>query len=298
MVYLHFPSNLTDEELMLQTKYQKLRKKKKALTDMKAPKVEPEKTNMHKRPLDPKDAKELAKKLILAGKVSIPKKPEMERTTFKRSRVFERKLGSSVRSDVPYGSGGQEAVMTPAGDAIQFEPFTPSAPVAGERVEKEGFEKSPSSSPVAKAPRFNSFRGNFTPQRENIYESPRHGQGNTFNKPKRGPTLYIHGHGITEQFLKDLCGKYGKVVSVKMNSTSKGFVTFDKVESAEKCVQEVNGTVQDDIQLEVQFARRQPAITGGNDGNASSSWQTLATNQSQKGTHQDKRAAVVYDEPF
>lgn len=27
MVYLHFPSNLTEEELMLQTKYQKLKKK-------------------------------------------------------------------------------------------------------------------------------------------------------------------------------------------------------------------------------------------------------------------------------
>jgi hypothetical protein len=83
-----------------------------------------------------------------------------------------------------------------------------------------------------------------------------------------------------------------------MNSTAKGFVTFDKVESADSCVQELNGTVQDDIQLEVQFARRQPAITGGIDGNASSSWQTLATSQSQKGTHQDKRAAVIYDEPF
>jgi len=27
MVYLHFPTNLTEEELMLQAKYQKLRKK-------------------------------------------------------------------------------------------------------------------------------------------------------------------------------------------------------------------------------------------------------------------------------
>ena len=27
MVYIHFPSNLTEEELMLQTKYQKLKKK-------------------------------------------------------------------------------------------------------------------------------------------------------------------------------------------------------------------------------------------------------------------------------
>ena len=27
MVYLHFPSNLTEEELMLQAKYQKLKKK-------------------------------------------------------------------------------------------------------------------------------------------------------------------------------------------------------------------------------------------------------------------------------
>ena len=218
---------------------------KKALTDMKAPKVEPEKTNLLKRPLDPKDAKELAKKLIASGKVAIPKKPEMERTTFKRSRVFERKLSSTVRSDVPYGSGGQEAIMSPSGDSIQFAPF---APAAGDRTEK-GKEDSSVSPPAPKMPKYSSFKPSFTPQRETEFESPRQAQGGGggggvgggggMNKPKRGPTLYVHGHGITDEFLKDLCGKYGKVVSVKLNSTSKGFVTFDKVESAESCMQQV-----------------------------------------------------------
>ena len=61
---------------------------------------------------------------------------------------------------------------------------------------------------------------------------------------------------------------------------------------------QLDGTVQDEIQLEVQFARRQPTIVAGTDGNASSTWTSLATSQSQKGAHQDKRAPMVYDEAF
>lgn len=105
---------------MLQTKYQKLKKKvgymqivhtfyyftnevleqKKALQALKAPKPEPEKTPTLKRPAEARDAREVAKKLLKSGAISaIPKPSEKTETTgFKRSRGLERKLSSSDRA--------------------------------------------------------------------------------------------------------------------------------------------------------------------------------------------------------
>ena len=51
MVYIHFPTKLTDEELMLQTKYAKLRKKKKQVAAHQNPQknVEAEKLTLVSR---------------------------------------------------------------------------------------------------------------------------------------------------------------------------------------------------------------------------------------------------------
>ena len=67
---------------------------------MKAPKPEPEKTPMLKRPAEARDAREVAKKLLKSGAISaIPKPSEKTETTgFKRSRGLERKLSSSDRA--------------------------------------------------------------------------------------------------------------------------------------------------------------------------------------------------------
>lgn len=89
MVYLHFPSNLTEEELMLQAKYQKLKKKKKALQALKAPKQEPEKPILPKRPTEARDAREIARKLIKSGAIQAIKSPppQPQNATFKRPRA-------------------------------------------------------------------------------------------------------------------------------------------------------------------------------------------------------------------
>ena len=51
---LHFPSKLTEEEEQLQSKYAKLRRKKKQLQDVSKPKQEPE----HNKIKKPSEAKE------------------------------------------------------------------------------------------------------------------------------------------------------------------------------------------------------------------------------------------------
>lgn len=89
MVYLHFPNHLTEEELMLQAKYQKLKKKRKALQALKAPKQEPEKPILPKRPTEARDAREIARKLIKSGVIQAIKSPptQPQNATFKRPRA-------------------------------------------------------------------------------------------------------------------------------------------------------------------------------------------------------------------
>lgn len=62
---------------------------KKALHALKAPKQEPEPLVPLKRPMEAKDAKEMAKKLIKSGAIKVPERPQAatEKTTFKRSMV-------------------------------------------------------------------------------------------------------------------------------------------------------------------------------------------------------------------
>lgn len=129
MVYLHFPTNLTEEELMLQNKYQKLRKKvnnimlsvfcidlyclrfciwqKKALQVQKTPRPEPEPSPVMnpKRPKETaRDAREIAKKLLKSGAIGpikkVPNRTDQE--SFKRPCGMERKILASPQTLTSY----------------------------------------------------------------------------------------------------------------------------------------------------------------------------------------------------
>lgn len=141
MVYLTFTSNLTEEELMLQAKYQKLKKKvefgairttpnastfilpqKKALQAHKAPKQEAEKPSMPKRAVDARDAREVARKLFKSGAITAIQKPQMkqDQMSFKRPKGQERKRivpEANVASYQPFSSTqGSDTFPTPGGN--------------------------------------------------------------------------------------------------------------------------------------------------------------------------------------
>lgn len=61
---------------------------------------------------------------------------------------------------------------------------------------------------------------------------------------------------------------------------------------------QMHGKLITGIQLTVSLARKQPQIEPINDASSSAVWSTLATSQSQKGNHKDKRELVVYDDTF
>uniref|UniRef100_T1J1B0 protein kinase C n=1 Tax=Strigamia maritima TaxID=126957 RepID=T1J1B0_STRMM len=270
MVYLHFPSNLTEEEQMLQNKYQKLRKKKKALQQLKAPKPEPEKQPIViKRPFEAKDAKEAAKKLLKSGAISAIKIENKNKMGFKRSKNLERKLSTTEKAQV---SG--------------YQPFQPAHQSDEEEKEKESSTPSsaPSGRPILKKGLYESFVS---------ARDSRENRDGKMEKPKQGNTIYVHGFGVTEEILRNAFSDFGNIINISMEIDKNcGFVTFENMKSAEKAINEMDSSMVSAIQLNVSLARRQPSIETTSDG-STSSWTQIATINSQKGTHKDMREMVV-----
>ncbi|XP_055385255.1 negative elongation factor E [Condylostylus longicornis] len=275
MGYIHFPTQFTEEELMLQAKYQKLKKKKKALQALKAP--EPEKPLASKRPADARDAREVARKLIKSGAIPAIQKQQtkQDQTSFKRPKGQERKriqTDSSISSYQPFSST-QNDVQDTLSDMIN--------------------DKEPN--------RIQNLYQQFAEIRDRDERglNDRKGDTNRGEKPRVGNTIFVSGNKLTEEYLKKHFADFGTIVNVSMEiEKCRGFVTFSKPESSEKAISEMHQKNIGGIQLQVQLARRQPQINPINDASSSAVWATLAASQSQKGSHKDKREMVTYDEDF
>ncbi|XP_077271833.1 negative elongation factor E [Temnothorax americanus] len=268
MVYLHFPSNLTEEELMLQTKFNKLKRKKKALQDLKAPKQEAERIpQAPKRPTEARDAREVAKKLIKSGVITAPKTPKRPEQTFKRSRGLERKLNSTektISSYQPFSATQEEEETEAARPKVKdlYNSFV-GAQDTGERNTND--TQSPSAKPEV--------------------------------KPRAGNTIFVSGYKITEDYLKKHFQSFGNIVNISMEvEKNHGFITFEKADAAERAISEMDGSMVSSIQLKVSLARRQPIIEQVSDTMSSSMWSPIAANYSQKSAHKDRRELKVYEE--
>ncbi|KAI5630701.1 hypothetical protein NE865_16582 [Phthorimaea operculella] len=207
MVYLHFPSNLTEEELMLQTKYQKLKKKKKALQALKAPKQEPEKPILPKRPTEARDAREIARKLIKSGAIQAIKSPppQPQNATFKRPRAGrERKLS---------GSAGA------AGGVASYQPFSASQ-------EPPPPEEKPS-------PRVKYLYDSFVTAKDREEKGGRTPAGGDTPTPKgQITTLQVTGPRITEETIRLRLAAFEPFTVTLEPDDDKAFITFDSVEAA------------------------------------------------------------------
>ncbi|CAG0879271.1 unnamed protein product [Darwinula stevensoni] len=277
MVYLHFPSQFTEEEQMLQAKYQKLKRKKKALQTLKAPKPEPEKTATLKRPTEAKEAKEIAKKLLKSGAIHAIKKPENkgEKTTFKRSRGLERRLSGSERALTP--------LHTPS--ALSPPPEKPSPLHDKPREPREPKPKVKNLYDTFVAARDREERG--------LVDAGEYAK----RERRSGNTIYVFGYNITEELLKRAFQPFGNIINISMEIEKNcGFITFDKTECTDRAISSMNGSMVSGVQLKVSLARRQPIIEPINDASSSATWSTIAASHSQKGSHKDKRGLISYDE--
>ncbi|XP_060070835.1 negative elongation factor E-like [Ylistrum balloti] len=267
MVYINFPARLTDEEEKLRQKYALLRKKKKVLQALKTakPEREPPAQQPAKRPApeSAEDAKEQAKKLLKSGAIKIASDSQ-DKHSFKRSKYLEKKL--------------KDPEKTPS--AVGFQPFQATHP--------EEEEREPRPRQKMRALYDNFVSGGFGEKKE------RESRGK--EPPPRGNTIYVHGHGVSEEILRKAFSNLGNVINVNMEKDKNvGFVTFEKMESADSAISEVNNAMIDGVQLRVSMARRQPTFEQATDP-STTSWSSIAASSSQKGSHKDKRAMVNYDE--
>ncbi|CAG0895039.1 unnamed protein product [Cyprideis torosa] len=254
MGFIDFPSELTEEERLLQANYAKLRRKKREFRFFKGGgsasggrKLEPGgsadkgrpgsdagSSSSLKRTSDAKDAKEVAKKLIRSGAIqaiAVPKDPTHQ-VSFKRSSGLERKLAEAA----------------------------PARQIA------DGGEYIP-----------NTKRG----------------------EKKRGNTIHVFGYNITEELLKKHFSHFGKMLNISMEPEKNcGFITFASTESADRSIQQLNGSMVAGIQIKVSLARRQPVIEHlANNEPSSSTWSAIAASKYQKGLHRDKRQSLTsYDD--
>ncbi|KAJ0181894.1 hypothetical protein K1T71_002616 [Dendrolimus kikuchii] len=236
MVYLHFPSNLTEEELMLQAKYQKLKKKKKALQALKAPKQEPEKPVLPKRPTEARDAREIARKLIKSGAIQAIKSPppQPQNASFKRPRAGrERKL-----------SGSAGAV----GGVASYQPFSASQ-------EPPLPEEKP-------APRVKYLYDSFVTARDKEEKGQRnHGAGGETptSNTLRGCTLQVTGTRITEETLRRRLASFEPFTFTQEADEEKVFLMFETAEITGHAQTALEGTEEG---WRVSIVKRPPQHAG------------------------------------
>lgn len=95
-------------------------------------------------------------------------------------------------------------------------------------------------------------------------------------KQRTGNTICVSGSNVTEEFLRNQFATFGKIVSVSMEiEKGRGFITFVKIESADRAISEVHSKTVAGISLQVQLARRQPQIEPINHASSSVVWSTL-----------------------
>ncbi|XP_026487621.1 negative elongation factor E [Vanessa tameamea] len=260
MVYLHFPSNLTEEELMLQAKYQKLKKKKKALQALKAPKQEPEKPVLPKRPTEARDAREIARKLIKSGAIQAIKSPptQPQNATFKRPRAGrERKLSGSTGT---------------TGGVASYQPFSAS--------------QEPPPPDEKAAPRVKYLYDSFVTAREKEEKVARN-QPSDPATPGKSTYLQILGPRITEEVIRRRLASFEPFTYTQEPEEEKVFLSFDTVEMATHAQGALDGCEEG---WRITFVRRLPQPAG--------SWTPASTPRNAPPPKDSKRALVTYDDIF
>ncbi|KAM4696553.1 negative elongation factor E [Rhinophrynus dorsalis] len=110
--------------------------------------------------------------------------------------------------------------------------------------------------------------------------------------PKKGNTVYVNGVGMTQTMLRTAFSVYGNILDISMDAPRNcAFVTFDKIESADQAITELNNMQIENIPVKVSIAQKQPMLEAAV---GKSVWGLLSVQNSVKGSLKDKRAQVTY----
>lgn len=304
-----FPAELTEEETLLMSKYQKLKKQKKALLKFKSSarnESEPLPVNSNdtnsndgrlKNPkLEARDAKEVAKKLVKSGTVTIKKAVNPSSEGFKRPLGLERKLISTERS-VGYKPFISATIMEGYGESAGKIFHKNRYDCGGDK----SFEKNNCSTATVNNVR-NDYQSTVTGTAvasgtssgkvdklaDNIdgLEKPDERKSSASGE---GQTLYVSGCNLTEDFIEKVFGTYGKILKLLVvHDRNHSFVTLDSQQATLRAMSELNENTINDVRLKVSFARRRMMFNNHR-------WSGLPGREFQK--YEDgRRELVKYDD--
>ncbi|XP_077142184.1 negative elongation factor E [Ranitomeya variabilis] len=320
------PPVLTDEEEALQRKFAKLKKKKKALLALKKQTSTNQtiqagiKRSLSDQPaVDTATATEQAKMLVKTGAISAIKSGT-KNSGFKRSRTLEGKLKDPDKGPAPTFQPFQRSVSVDEEQAEssrrnQRKSLYDSFVSSSERIreperETEDRESDREGHRVGDREPYERDRGRERDRERERDRSDRdrererdregfHRRSDSFPErraPRKGNTVYVNGVGMKKQMLTDAFSKFGKIIDLATDAQRNcAFVTFEKMESADQAIQELNNTMIEDVSVKVSIARKQPMLDAAIE---KSVWGQLAFHSSAKGSHKDKRSQVSYSEDF
>ncbi|XP_053908060.1 negative elongation factor E [Cuculus canorus] len=306
---LALPPGLTEEEEALQKRFAKLRKKKKALLALKKQQSSGGATNQggikrslsEQPPRDTASATEAAKQLVKSGAISAIK-AETKNSGFKRSRTLEGKLKDPEKGPTPTFQPFQRSISADDDSQESRRPqrksLYESFVSASERLrEPEGGGRAAGDAPERGGGGRLDWEPDPEPEERSRDRDGAFRRSDSFPErrpPRKGNTLYVYGAELSPELLRTAFAPFGAIIDLSMDAPRNcAFVTYEKMESADQAIAELNGAVVQDVQLRVSIARKQPLLEAAT---GKSLWGSLAVKNSAKGSHRDKRSQVVYNE--
>ncbi|XP_063289341.1 negative elongation factor E [Pelobates fuscus] len=324
-------TTLTEEEEALQRKFAKLKKKKKALLALKKQTSTNQtsqagiKRSLSDQPaVDTATATEQAKMLVKTGAISAIKSGT-KNSGFKRSRTLEGKLKDPDKGPAPSFQPFQRNVSVDEEQAESskraqrkslYDSFVSSSDRMreterdseerdGERDarqrERDLYERERGRERDRDRDR-DRERDRGDRDRERDRSDRDRGEGfyrrsDSFPErraPRKGNTVYVNGVGMSQTTLREAFSKFGNIIDLSTDAQRNcAFVTFEKMESADQSIQELNNTTIEEVPVKVSIARKQPMLDAAT---GKSLWGSLAVQNSVKGSHRDKRSQVSYSE--
>jgi len=281
MGFMTFPTHLTEEEKLLQHKYQKLKRKRKQIQELKNPKTEVvptppviipsvKRVSLTDKDTPKADAKEVAKKLLKSGAIAAIKVPEKKDAGFVRKRTVSDRVGDRPGGYKPF-SHSTSVDGSDSDDVFSGNPSDPNP--APEYSAKYGYRSGQGSYVSPKD-------AEVIAREETIRERKREGKAHYVNRdvPNHGNTVYIRGSGLTESSIRRTFSVHGTIGAIAVETEKNcAFVTFETIEEANRAIDSVNGSTIDGVEVHVSLARKQ--LRMANNGSSSSS-STLSSSTS------------------
>ncbi|XP_065917072.1 negative elongation factor E-like [Dysidea avara] len=286
------PSQFSTEEKSLQKKYAKLREKRRLLKLQEKSASQPTvQSSPKKEPVNPKDAKEAARRLVESGGIVI-KKVVPRSHGFKRSKSLQepdpapvlKKPTYSTNSDRPAPKKPTKSLnYMQAGDTTQ----TVKSKITHDYQSRFIKSSEQQTHQTNKIPKLNS--------------STRVDEDSQPNYSRKECTIFVSGDGITEEILRKEFSKVGPIQAVIVDTAKgTGFITYDSPRVSNAARKEMDKCRVVGIDLTVAMASDENGYVELTPEAEQNSWAMIAAgrNLSKQGTKKNRQHLVQYHMDF